>query len=147
MLLPAPSVRFIAKIWSWEIHLAPDHPISSWMKEKIPGWTCRRFLSDRASDPVALPPPLAARGLGYFSNRSICFCLRQICLCPVVAWDGRGCATGLRHTPAWWQEGMAGVPGVLQHFVRLAEQAASHRLPIWQELGGNFTPSQRSCRL
>lgn len=51
------------------------------MKEKIPEWTRRRFLSDRAGNPLALPPPLAACGLGFFSNRSICFCLRQICLC------------------------------------------------------------------
>lgn len=34
----SPHAGLIAKAWSWEIHLACDSPISSWMRERILGF-------------------------------------------------------------------------------------------------------------
>lgn len=69
----------------------------------------------------------------------ICSCSQRICLGLGMAWDGPDCATGLWHTPAQWQGGMAGVPGVLQCLLpALAVPGRTncfHHLLIWEGSG------------
>lgn len=87
----------------------------------------RRFLGLASSR--SAPRVLGILQQGFH----ICSCSQRICLGRGMAWDGPGCATGLWHAPAWWQGGVAGVPGVLQRLLpplaALDEQAASITCP------------------
>lgn len=144
-----PHARLIAKTWSWEIHLALDSPISSWMKEKrIPGgfyqtdpaipWRCRLLFCSAGGLGILqrghlflLPadPPLPRDGSGW--PRS---CRRAPARsCPVAGRDGRWlrCPAAFHtHAGFTWQNKLLLIT-----------------CPYGRGRGGGGTPSRRSCRL